>query len=987
MQSQTIEEVYFKEREKTLVQRSKEIAEKRILEENLDPEIFKCKDEKDFTWSKQGIDIRYLDLYGNPRIELTNKARNGKITEAWFNQSYIRTRLSFPNGSQKYNQRSKEFVKKPLENPIAFLRKVINYYASDDISVETLILTEGEIKSQVLCNYDILSIGFPGISIMKITAEIKQLIQKKNFKKIGLLYDGDCKDPSTKEFSNDWERKNQFYSSALNLINSVINELFPDWPEGKEKPEFFLITNKTDHKKYSNTYKAVDDILKGEKDPDLKNAIKKDLKELNKESEFFEIQSIDFNYCATYNCNKFFDLTADSRKDKGRILKGEELYLEPILKRYKIGFQDIINHNIISPTGSGKSSLIRSFAKENKIIVMVPSIALREDYKREALNLNIGIDVFDPDNFTSQEKVLESNLIVSCYQSFIRLIGNLGESAKEFHLIIDESHNFTSSTNKEYLLDELNMILDHHSVFKSFTLFTATDLPVFDQRLLLPKITIQLKRSVKKFVHVVNKQKCDYNDLINFWMNKQGEEDSLKMIVFNNKGSELHNFKNKFNKKGIKTNIFNADTRKQNPFRELLESGTIEEEGISIVTNVLKEGINILNHKKKVFIFFRSSLHHAEIEQFTSRFRNAEEVHIFLVNRMNPDERFSFIPTSRNLIDHTKNYVRLIRAESRLSHLPISYLDKAKKVLFDEHPTKLIGENIEICYLRLQNQIFNWERNFYVNNTNLICYELEKIYNYSVIKEEDFPEKTKDPEEADQPILSEEDQLKLIGELIGTYENSIDLKNDLDKFREEENTDISLVNSFEKFVVSIGHYISDKRLIIDLLKGIESRIREEKLNFKRELKVLKKRIELFHTFRSHPDVTLNEWNQAFLERIFISMDVFTSNEKGFNREQLKDQFRDHVSHFMYGSESSFIEYYGEEGNRKMHKHEFTQGGGKYQEVNKFLVTFLEYEYKTAHVPEGKEKRFFYSEIPYLDQILSYFGIDRSIFQQQKVTKK
>ena len=71
----------------------------------------------------------------------------------------------------------------------------------------------------------------------------------------------------------------------------------------------------------------------------------------------------------------------------------------------------------------------------------------------------------------------------------------------------------------------------------------------------------------------------------------------------------------------------------------------------------------------------------------------------------------------------------------------------------------------------------------------------------------------------------------------------------------------------------------------------------------------------------------------------------------------------------------------------MHKHEFRQGGGKYQEVNKFLVTFLEYEYKTAHVPEGKEKRFFYSEIPYLDQILSYFGIDRSIFQQQKVTKK
>lgn len=126
--------------------------------------------------------------------------------------------------------------------------------------VDTLIITEGQLKALKACADGLPVVGFTSITHYKskgtIHQEIIEFIKQKNVQRVVILWDGDCRNISTTDLQNGEDvssRPYRFYKYASN-IRGLLQDFFP----AKRLQIFFATINSYE---LEGTPKGIDDLL------------------------------------------------------------------------------------------------------------------------------------------------------------------------------------------------------------------------------------------------------------------------------------------------------------------------------------------------------------------------------------------------------------------------------------------------------------------------------------------------------------------------------------------------------------------------------------------------------------------------------------------------------------------------------------------------------------------------------------------------------
>ncbi len=501
----------------------------------------------------------------------------------------------------------------------------------------TIYFVEGEIKAAVMAVNGLEAIGFGGISMFSLSLMLIEYLMQRQPDKIVLVYDADYKN---KGKSNGYARPVQFFDSAVGFITATKQHFER---EQQPLPEFYICTGKDDA-----TGKGVDDVLKQYPDIALNalNSLHSNL--------LFKIEQIPSNLILP-SCRAFFDILGDSRKYSDRVFQGHAgEYLTAVSDRYNLHCLQFLGKTIISPTGSGKSTLIRSIEAHERIIVAVPTNALQKDFEREAAKKGIDCFIFNSDTYKDKinatgTPVSDSRFIVTTYHSFGVLANLLSTECLNYNLIIDEAHNFTASADPDFIYDHLALMLHSLRKFKTYTLFTATDLPVFAPELQLEKWRFDIPSKIEKQLQFYEKGECQYSTAAQMAAHV-AKKGLFPIIVLNSKKDRLIKLKRALKGNKLDFETYNADTKTEQHHRQLLSTGKTDAVCM-VTTNVIKEGVSIYDTRRlddtreDVVLIALSELHAAELEQFAARFRLAKSVTIVILidsENVNFEYNFSF---------------------------------------------------------------------------------------------------------------------------------------------------------------------------------------------------------------------------------------------------------------------------------------------------------------------------------------------------------
>lgn len=688
----------------------------RIKKDNLPPDVFKV--------SKYGIEILYRLPNGRPynftnqKIEQIRSNRKTVGIETVLEYQFSRYRIADAlitesNFDGKYISQSK-YITGESSLPF-FTDTAINAYNAN-IKGGTIYFTEGEAKAAIMSNYGLEAIGFGGIGMFALNSVLIAYLLLRQPENIVLIYDADYKNLGNKY---KYARPTAFFDSAARFL-SELKQLFQS---ENNLPILNICTGK---KEYHG--KGVDDVLIAHNHTAVTA-----LKSLQS-NYLFRIEQINPD-TIFQGCSGFFGIMADSRKYSDRIFQGNEgEYFADILNRFSIDNSELKNKLIISPVGSGKSFVQRSMAARERTIIAVPTLALQKDFEREAAKQGIDSYLFNSGKYTSDEKIEKYSFIIVTYKSFHLLVSVLGNNAVLYNLIVDECHNFTSSADINYMHGNLSSILNNLKKFKSYTLFTATDLPVFAPELQIEKWEFIIPTKIKKQIQFFDKgeNQCITAAQIAAATAKNG---SLPLIVLNNKGKELSKLKRALNPYKTDYQFFNADTKEENHHIELLNTGKVNT-NLMIATSVIKEGVNIYNTVEHVVLIIIASpgvppMHAAEMEQFAARFRFAKSVTlIVLVDEEKIKFNFTFSFANNANIAH-QNAVAACNNNNQNEPHEREFFGKLNAKLTQNEAIvySVLKNQYEFCPLLLANNVFKAESEIQRLNPLLLIKYLQK-YNW-----------------------------------------------------------------------------------------------------------------------------------------------------------------------------------------------------------------------------------------------------------------
>ncbi len=401
------------------------------------------------------------------------------------------------------------------------------------------------------------------------------------------------------------------------------------------------------------------------------------------------------------------------------ILRGQEGdKFTTILKENRVELtpEQFCNKNWIVPTGTGKTFAVAMFAKNNKTVIVCPTLALVENVCKE----------YGATKFTGDHRQLigDETFIATTYSSYAALLNRLPH--KEFHVFIDEAHNFTSSTHKAFLLDELTTVLNQSTEFyASVTLLTGTDLYSFHPTIAaMPKIIVKVPRPKKRF-EVIN-YKNGITTIVEA-VTKSISQGRFPIVLFNDTGAKLAALQALLSHLDIA--FFNSNEKDNEDFIKTVKDGIIPDtiKGI-VTTTVLKEGNNIYNNYQYDIISVGQH-HSSTIEQLANRPRNPKEVKVYLLKgegRERTEETFDTAKEGGQLIWRTQKACNELNSNDIGDAFALEmelYGRNAIQRLF-LNPNTQGGYSLD--YLQISNEIFNRETTAEYRNDNYQIANLEK---------------------------------------------------------------------------------------------------------------------------------------------------------------------------------------------------------------------------------------------------------------------
>lgn len=809
-----------------LAEKIKHQAKTRIERDDLPASVFKV--------TKYGIKILYRLPDGrtynftNQKVKQIRANRKTVGIETVLEYQFCRYRISDAlieesNFDGKYISQSK-YITGESSLPF-FTDAVINAYNANKQG-GTIYFTEGEAKANRMSLNGLETVGFGGIGMFALNDVLVEYLLLRQPDNIVLIYDADYKNLGNKY---KYARPMAFFDSATQFL-SELKQLFLN---EDSSPGFNICTGKNE-----SHGKGVDDVLRAHQD-----AAVTALKSL-RSNYLFRIEQINTDTIFR-SCTGFFDIMADSRKYADRIFYGiEGEYLDNIRKRYSIEYSDLKNKVIISPVGSGKSFIQRAVAARERTIIAVPTLALQKDFEREAAKQGIDSYLFNSGKYNKDEKIEKYSFIIVTYRSFYNLVSVLGNNAMLYNLIVDECHNFTGAADINYMHGILSSILNNLKKFKSYTLFTATDLPFFAPELQIEKWIFDIPSKIQKQIQFFDKGENQYNTAAQIAA-ATAKNGNLPLIVLNNKGKGLSKLKRALNPYKTDYQFFNADTKEENHHIELLSTGKLKT-NLMIATNVFKEGVNIYNTLGHVVLIIIASpgvppMHASEMEQFAARFRLAKSLTIIvLVNQDKIKFNFTFSFANNSNIGR-QNAVSTCNGNNQHEPHELEFFGKLNAKLTQNEAIIFndVKKQWQFCPLLLANNVFKAESEMQRVNPLLLLRYLEK-YGWQcndstdteiLIRSAENLEYQKPEQTGEEPLSSKE----LFNEAMLELESNDPITTAETLAETSENTFYSLYIDVFKAVEK--NHLDAEKLAIEILRETEGKtnkvnILKRRLSFK-----------------------------------------------------------------------------------------------------------------------------------------------------------
>jgi hypothetical protein len=421
----------------------------------------------DFTSDKHNnIVINYLDEFGNNLIARSKQGTPHTYQVTRLNDSYLK---NLP----------KEYQKNKYKNPTGL---EVQIYATGlhrffhGQTVETLVVTEGQIKSYVACYNGIATIGITGLfgfgrneNKTSNTAndrytpqpELQRICELYKVKNLIYLHDGDYLS------SEKIERNDQFYTSVKRF---------------KEVCESLQAIGIYKHvASNSKKAKGLDDLIL---------AYQSELSKIQCEISILEGSKGSFFH--TYQLN---DLETLRNKFYSPFAPQITYIIDKYVSEYNELTNEIKKHPkliLTSPTGSGKTTyflnqFLSSLALDEVLIFCVPTLVIANQHRS---NKNVCVVTGAIDELTLRNSTNYRGFVTT-YDSVQKVVDLL--EGKKFRIVIDECHNLVGAmsyrANKlrkmfdlQYLSNCVQMILTSATAHQFFKCLGFTEILIKQAR-------------------------------------------------------------------------------------------------------------------------------------------------------------------------------------------------------------------------------------------------------------------------------------------------------------------------------------------------------------------------------------------------------------------------------------------------------------------------------------------------------------------------
>jgi hypothetical protein len=384
-------------------------------------------------------------------------------------------------------------------------------------------------------------------------------------------------------------------------------------------------------------------------------------------------------------------------------------YLTDVLDRHEIPLQDVCGKYIVSPTGSGKTTMVAEFARrypQRRVILVLPLTATIRQFCADhphAVKFTGGAQ--------NRQISGDERLLVTTIQSFPALATRL--DVRQFDVFFDEAHALTADASPAYKLRDLQKFLPAAKQAHTFTQMTGTPLYNFDpaQRD-VERLEIRQRARIRKTAHWYN---CD-NILPKAvaMIRRSVEAGRLPFLLLNDKKLKLAEIETAL--QDVKLVRLNADRKDDPAFLAIATTGQIPADQQAIVTTtVLREGSSIYD-ARQVDFFIVGQHHSSTIQQITARCRTAQSVDVHLLKSKNrtPKDRSSFSPFRLAKLYERRAQQLCDEYNNRQPH------DDEQALYYEHHLRAAIQTDpvlndsdgrLQIDYLHLNNMVYQNETN------------------------------------------------------------------------------------------------------------------------------------------------------------------------------------------------------------------------------------------------------------------------------------